>query len=607
MSGITGILHFTRDLTEPALGNSELLADMAGAIAHRGGKAHHVWMSAHACFARLAGHTERTVYTLRKGDAQYAVTCDSLLADTAALRLRLSAAGYCFETQDDAELILAAYLQYGEDCATQLSGGFAFALFDGARQCVIVARDPMGTRPFFYTIADQHVLFGSEMKALFAHPACTPAIDDTSLCEVLGIGPGRSPGSGVFHGMQELSPGQMARIDADGIHPRVYWQLTSHEHTETVADTVAHTRELVLAAIRRQLVGDTPMCSLLSGGLDSSVITAVAAEHALGPLPTYSFEYVDNAAHFTGTSFQPEMDAPYVQMVHEHCGTAHTILQLDSDLLPGALPAAMRARDLPGMGDIDASLLLFCEQLAQRHTIALSGECADEVFGGYPWFHRPEYLAADTFPWNTDPAARRKALCPALVASLKLDAYVAARYEDLRGATPRLDGEAAEDARRREIAYLNLYGFMQTLVDRGDRMSMAHHVEIRTPFADPELVRYIFNVPWRIKALGGEPKGLLRAAAEGLLPAEVLHRKKCPFPKTHHPHYEQLVQRQVLDVLDDARSPVLPLLDTAAVRALCAGHADYGKPWFGQLMAGPQLLAWILQLNAWLTTYHLTV
>ncbi len=607
MSGITGILHFTRDLTDPALGSGELLKDMAEAIAHRGGKSHHVWLGEHACLARLAGPTERTVYALKKGDALYAVTCDSLLTDTTALRQQLSASGYCFETQDDAELILATYLQYGEDCPAQLSGGFAFALWDGARQCALIARDPMGTRPFFYTTADAHVLFASEMKGLFAHPACTPAIDETSLCEVLSIGPGRSPGSGVFRGVHELTPGQMARIDADGIHPRVYWQLVSREHTESVADTVAHTRELVLAAIRRLLTGDVPLCTLLSGGLDSSVVTAVAAQHARGPLSTYSFEYIDNAAHFTGTSFQPELDAPYVEMVRDHCGTSHAILQLDSDLLPGALTAAMCARDLPGMGDIDASLLLFCEQLAQRHTIALSGECADEVFGGYPWFHRPEYMAADTFPWNTDPAARRKALRPELVSSLNLDAYVAARYEEQRVATPRLIGESSEDARRREIAYLNLYGFMQTLVDRGDRMSMAHHVEIRTPFADPELVQYVFNVPWRIKALGGEPKGLLRAAAEGLLPAEVLHRKKCPFPKTHHPHYEQLVQRQVLDVLNDARSPVLPLLDTAAVRALCGGHADYGKPWFGQLMAGPQLLAWILQLNAWLTTYHLSV
>lgn len=578
---------------------------MAEAVVHRGCAHYGLWEGRRCALAQAPGPA---VHTVTHNGATFTAVCDSLLGAPGLLRKNLSQRGYRFGGESEAELILATYLLEGEDCVHSLSGSFAFLIWDGAQQRAFAVRDPFGTRPLFYTSTDEAILFASEIKGLFAHPDCTPALDASGLREILGIGPGRTPGHGVFKGVHELPPGGCLRVDADGLHPRTWYQLNSLEHTDTLEDTIEHTRSLLLSSIRRQWPTDSGACAFLSGGLDSSIITAVTAGLCGHPLRTFSFDYMDNAAHFRATSFQPEADAPYVQKVRAHCGTNHQILLCDSSDLTGTLENAMRARDLPGMADVDASLLYFCGQVAATgERIAFSGECADEIFGGYPWFHREEFFTAQTFPWNTDPSTRRRVLNTELAETLQLDDYVQERYARMLAQVPRLQGENAQEARRREIAYMNLYGFMATLVDRGDRMSAAAGLEIRTPFCDPALIEYVFNVPWEFKALGGEPKGLLRAAAKGLLPEDILHRRKSPFPKTHNPQYEQLVQTRVREVLADPNAPVRALLQVPVVESLCGEHADYGKPWFGQLMAGPQLLAWILQVNAWMERYGLSV
>jgi len=561
------------------------IEQMAGALAHRGGGQRVAWTDAQAGLAQLPG----PVYQTQRGGHPYAVVCDALPAD--------------------AERILAAYLEAGENCAGLLEGGFAFILWDGARNCAFAARDAFGSRPLFYAPIgnEESVLLASEPKGLFAHPQCIPTLTADGLREALTIGPGRTPGNGVFAGVHEIPPGCCLRIDEGGLREIRWHQLQSKEHTDTFEETVERTRSLLLTSIRRQWPADGKGCALLSGGLDSSVITAVAAGLTGERLATYSFDYVGNAEFFRASSFQPEQDAPYVETVRAHCDTAHQRLFCDDQQLIDGLIPAMAARDYPGMADVDASLLCFCKRLATEQRVALSGECADEIFGGYPWFSREEYLSAHTFPWNTDPSARLRALHPGLAEDLGLGNHARARYEQMLAQTPRLPGEAAPEARRREIAYMNLYGFMATLLERGDRMSAWAGLEIRTPFCDRALIEYVFNVPWAFKAPGGESKGLLRAAAKGLLPHEILHRRKSPFPKTHNPRYEALVQAQVRDLLARPNAPVRALLDVPVVESLCEKHADYGKPWFGQLMAGPQLLAWIVQLNGWMERYRLSV
>ena len=401
-------------------------------------------------------------------------------------------------------------------------------------------------------------------------------------------------------------------ISRGGVRKRRYWSLESRPHTDDYEDTVLRVRELVTGAITRQLVSDVPLCTFLSGGLDSSVITAVAARdyqrRGLPALETYSFDYTDNAKYFTPSSFQPDADQPWVERMTEAFHTRHTVLTCPIPDLCALLDDAVAAKDLPGMADVDSSLLYFCRRVAERHVVALSGECADEVFGGYPWFERPEMLHADTFPWCRDLDARREVFDAGLWKRLGVSDYVDYRYRASVAQTPRLEGEDPENARRREVAWLNLNWFMTTLLDRKDRMSMASGLEVRVPFCDHHLVEYVWNIPWSMKAMNGRRKQVLRDAAEGLLPEDVRTRPKSPYPKTHNPLYEELVRARLAAILDDPAAPLHALVNARALReGLLTSAGDYGRPWFGQLMAGPQMLAYLVQLNVWMERFHLTV
>ena len=429
---------------------------------------------------------------------------------------------------------------------------------------------------------------------------------------MLGIGPARTAGVGVFAGVEELRPAHQMVIGPAGARQERYWSLVSRPHNDSYEDTVVRVRDLVTGAVTRQLVSDVPLCTFLSGGLDSSVITAVAARdyqrRGLPALETYSFDYADNQKYFRPSSFQPDADWPWVERMVEAFHTRHTVLTCPIPDLAALLDQAMRAKDLPGMADVDASLLYFCRQVAQKHVVALSGECADEVFGGYPWFERPEMLHAPTFPWSRDLDARREVFDPRLWKRLGVEDYVQYRYAQSVAQTPRLEGEDPENARRREVAWLNLNWFMSTLLDRKDRMSMWSGLEVRVPFCDHRLVEYVWNIPWCMKAMNGRRKQVLRDAAEGLLPEDVRTRPKSPYPKTHNPLYEELVRARVAEILADPAAPLHALVDENALRAgMLVSAGDYGRPWFGQLMAGPQMLAYLVQLNAWMVRFGLTV
>ena len=371
-----------------------------------------------------------------------------------------------------------------------------------------------------------------------------------------------------------------------------------------------HLKELLRSAIRRQLVSDVPLCTLLSGGLDSSIITAVAAkayeEWGLPPLATYSFDYTDNQKYFHPSSFQPDADWPWVERMRQEFGTRHTVLTCTQHNLVDLLDAAVEAKDLPGMADMDSSLLYFCSRIREKHVVSLSGECSDEIFGGYPWFHRPDMLAADTFPWSMDMSARTDVLRPDLVKRLELEEYVRSRYRESVAETPRLEGESQEEARRREIGWLNLNWFMTNLLDRKDRMSMYSGLEVRVPFCDHHLVEYVWNIPWEMKSKDGVRKQVLRDAAKGLLPEDVRNRPKSPYPKTHNPLFERLAKERLRGILADPNAPLHSLVDREALEnGLLRDAGDYGRPWFGQLMAGPQMIAYLIELNIWMERFGL--
>lgn len=616
MCGITGFCDYAHGLDAAPCGDcARLVQDMGLTLRHRGPDAFDTFMDANAAFAHarlavvdLSGGAQPM--TRRVNGCEYTIVYNGELYNAQQVREELLSAGYELTTRSDTEVLLYAYIHYADACAGKLNGIFAFAVNDTRRGCCFLCRDRFGVKPLFYAQTGGRLVFGSEIKALLAYPGIEPRVERDGLCEVFGLGPARTPGHGVFKGINELQPGWCAVFDAEGLRTWRYWALESREHEDDYEKTVSTVRALLIDSVERQLVSDIPLCTFLSGGLDSSLITAVAADvckrDKKPPIDTFSFDFTGNEHFFKANDYQPDADAPWVRAVSAALGTKHQVLECGNYELAARLENALHARDLPGMADIDASLLHFCNQVSWSHRVALSGECADEIFGGYPWFHQKQALESACFPWSPALDLRESLLRSEVKDWLRLQQYADERYAQWIEKTPRLPGEDAQEARRREIGFLNIQWFMSVLLERKDRMSMASGLEVRVPFADHRLAQYVFNVPWRFKCPNGAVKGLLRDAAQGMLPPPVLARKKSPYPKTHNPGYALIVRQKLAQVMDDSSAPIHRLVDAQAVRALLEAPDDCAKPFFGQLMAAPQLMAWLWQINLWLSDYKIS-
>lgn len=552
----------------------------------------------------LAGGAQPMVR--RRGDEEYGIVYNGEIYNAEELKEALLRRGYRFETTCDTEVILCGYMEYGMEVAKKLNGIFAFAIWDGRREALFLCRDRLGVKPLFYAVEGSTLVFGSEPKALFAHPQIHPRAGLDSFREIFGVGPARTPGCGVFRGLREVKPGCILSYAREGVKERPYWSLEARPHTDSYEETVERVSWLLRDAVRRQLVSDVPVCSFLSGGIDSTVVTALASRQLAEEgktLNTFSFDFAHNDTCFQSNAFQPTRDRPYVDKVLELYPLHHTYLECDEATLADLLEDAVVMKDLPGMTDVDASLLYFCGLVKRHNKVALTGECADEIFGGYPWFYREELLHTDGFPWSADLAARTALLSEEAVRMLELEDYVRQRYLDTLAQVPALPEERGEARRRREMGFLNLRWFMQTLLDRMDRTSMAWGLEARVPFADHRIVEYVYNVPWSMKYQDGMEKKLLRDACGDLLPPELLYRKKSPYPKTYSPAYEALLTERFRRLLDDPQAPVHRFLDRKKAERFLEQPKDYGRPWFGQLMAGPQMLAYFLQVNCWMERY----
>lgn len=614
MCGISGFCSFRENYTQSEKSSDRrlgILKAMRLAIARRGNDQTGEYLRKNTGLSHtrlsirdIAGGAQPMIR--KQNGAEYAVVFNGEIYNTDELTRNLKSFGYEFQTSCDTEAILYAYIQYGTKCVNYLNGIFAFALWDGAQNKLMLARDRAGVKPLFYTLQNGELIFGSEIKALFAHPDVKPRITADGFREIFGIGPARTHGCGVFDGISEMIPGYFAVFGEKGMEFHQYWDLQSREHTDSYEETVDKVSYLVRDAVTRQMISDVPVCSFLSGGIDSTIVTAISAEYiknAGGKLNTFSFDFSGNDKYFTSNSFQPERDRPYVDIMLSHIDTNHTYLECDEKHLAELLGEAMRAKDLPGMADVDASLLYFCRLVKEKNKVALTGECADEIFGGYPWFYREDLLNGDGFPWSRNISVRQCLLKDGFTERLGLADYVNERYRQAVKAVPRLDGETPEEAKRREITYLNIKWFMQTLLDRMDRTSMYSGLEARVPFADHRIMEYVFNVPWEMKRKNGVEKSLLRDAFKGVIPDELLHRKKSPYPKTYDPAYEKILSDRLKAIIADRSLPVNEFIDKEKVLRFLEAPNEYGKPWFGQLMTAVQLTAYIIQFSDWLNEY----
>lgn len=611
MCGIVGIINFHKNI----LDDKDILFKMENSLTKRGPDEEGHYLSKNVLF----GHRRLVVVDKDVGkqpmiknieNKEYILIYNGELYNTEDLRKDLLNKGFKFNSYSDTEVLLNSYIYYKEKAVEKLNGIFSFAVFDKKENTIFLARDQMGVKPLFYSIKNNNIIFASEIKAILCHPDIKPIVDEKGLTELFALGPARIPGSGVFKDIKEIPPAHYMIINKDNCILKEYWDVKAEENTETLEEIINHTRTLLIDAIKRQLVGDVPLCTFLSGGLDSSAISAIVSNEFKKKnkiLTTYSIDYEDNDKYFKSSLFQPTSDEYWAEEMAKFIGSNHKTVTLNHKNLAYALYNATEANDLPQMADVDSSLFLFCKEVRKDFVISLSGECADELFGGYPWFTRTELKYANTFPWSRFINDRLSILNDG-VKKLELEELSQAMYKNTLKKVPHLDNEDKEDFRMRELFYLNIKWFMITLLNRKDRMSMANSLEVRVPFADINLAQYAFNIPSKIKLLEGREKGLLRKSLEGILPRDIIYRKKSPYPKTHNPIYTEIVCSIMKNILNNKTSPILSLIDKEKVRKIVKTKgSSYKVPWYGQLMTGPQLIAYLIQVNYWLEKYNIDI
>lgn len=602
MCGIAGWVDWERDMTQ----TGSVLQDMTNTMALRGPDDEGIWYSQRAAL----GHRRLAIIDIEGGrqpmiaecsNGRRVLTYSGEIYNFEDLRGDLEAKRHRFRTRSDTEVVLRSFLEWGPECVTRFNGMFAFAIWDESTEELVLARDRLGVKPLYYVEYEGGVLFGSEIKVLLANPLVPAEVGPEGLAELMCLN--STPGHAVFRGIKALRPGHIARFSRAGCRETTYWHLTGEAHADDAAATVCRVRELLEDIVERQLVSDVAIGSLLSGGLDSSTLSALASQQlagkGLGPLSTYAVDFRGSERHFQPSDFRYDLDKPFARKMAEHIGAQHGELVLDGDTLLDARRETLLARDLPGWGDVNASLYLLFKNVRKDCKVVLSGEAADEVFGGYAWFHREDMLKAPRFPWAVSDELLSM-LSPQFHAEVRPKEYMAERYAQAMAEVPTVDGEQTDEVRVREMFYLNLTRFVPVLLDNKDRLSMRAGLEVRVPFCDYRLVEYVWNVPWLIKCLGGRAKGLLREAAKDLLPAEVYSRRKTGFPVATDPMYELAIREQLADEVSSSTSPLGSLVAPERVHALLNTARSGPGLW-----RSVDVFSQLLQLADWLRTYRI--
>lgn len=610
MCGIVGFVNYKKNISN----YKDILSNMNNTLSNRGPDEQGFYIKENVALAH-----KRLIVIDPEGGKQpmiekysfgeYVIVYNGQIYNTKELRHTLEENGFSFDGHCDTEVLLKSYIYYGNEVAKHLNGIFSFAIWNSQKQELFLARDHFGVKPLYYTQFDNSFIFASEIKAIFKYPGIEKVIDKQGISELFGIGPAHTPGTSVFKNIYEIKPAHFAVYNKSGLHIERYWKLETKEHTDNFEQTCEKVNFLLDDAIQRQLVSDVPLCVMLSGGLDSSIIVAYASNYCrkngLPPLDTYSVDYVDNDKNFVKSDFQPNSDNYYINIMKNKFQTNHHTIVIDTPELADSLEDAMIARDYPGMADVDSSFLLFCKNIKKEATVCLSGECSDEIFAGYPWFLREDALNSNTFPWSIALTERQQILNPDISSKVDLKNYIDYRYNQSLSEIDFIDTDSAETVEKRKITYLTMNWFMQTLLDRSDRTSMYNGLELRVPFCDYRLVQYLWNIPWEIKALNGREKGLLRYVVKDLLPSEIVDRKKSPYPKTHNPTYLKKVKEMLTTIMNKKDAPINNLLNRIYILDILETDGKaFSRPWFGQLMTGPQLMAYLCQVNMWLERYQ---
>ncbi len=512
MCGIVGFVDYKKDVSK----FKNVLNNMTQKLSNRGTDEEGLYINKNVAL----GHKRLIVIDPEGGKqpmiekysfGEYVIVYNGQIYNTKELRNILTQNGFDFNGHCDTEVLLKSYIHFGKDVVNHLNGIFAFAVWNTKTEELFLARDHFGVKPLFYTQYNDSLIFASELKAIFEYPGIEKIIDSQGISELFGIGPCHTPGLTAYKNIFEIKPAHFAIFNKSGLHIERYWKLESKPHTDDFKATCDNLNHLLKDAIERQLVSDMPLCTFLSGGLDSSIITKFTADYCkkegLSPVDTYSVDYVDNDKNFVKSDFQPNSDDYYIDIMTQNSYSNNHKVILDTPELAKYLEDALIARDVPGMADVDSSLLLFCKEVKKEKTVTVMGECADEIFGGYPWFFRKDSLTSGTFPWSIALNERQNLLNKDISEKIQLKKYIDFRYNESVNEVEILDCDTKETAEKRKISYLTMNWFMQTLIDRADRMSMHSGLELRVPFCDYRLAGYMWNVPWEMKAYKGREKG----------------------------------------------------------------------------------------------------
>lgn len=604
MSGITGEISFNNDL----LLRQEELLNMMQSVIHRGKKDKMIFSDRESVLMQNSSCAEKSLpYSVDYMNKRYIIVYDGMIYNYDELKSELINKGFSICSSSDEELLIKLYILFGEKMLDRINGVFAFCIWCPESEKLFVARDRLGIKPFFYSVINKNFIFASEIKGILCNSEVKPVIDSKSIFEIMFIGPGRTLGYGVFKNIYELKPGCYGYFTKDGFEKKCYWKLSAHEHKDNFSQTVENVRELMIDSVKRQLKSDKPVCSMLSGGLDSSIVTSIIEKEYTKndiKLNTYTVAYKDNDKYFKQTAFQPNSDTQFIGIMNDYLNADNHTVEINSSQLVTALYDAVIARDLPGMADVDSSLLLLCKEIAKDNSVAFSGECSDEIFGGYPWYRNKEMRDFDGFPWARSTDFRKEFLNEELLKFCNPDEYVHQKYADTIKNISLVNANDP-DKRIKELMKLNIEWFMMTLVDRCDRMSAYSTLDVRVPFCDYRIVEYLYSVPWEYKEYNGYEKGLLREAFKDYLPKEIAFRKKSPYPKTHNPDYLFLVRKELKELLSNPNAPIFSFVKKSKLEELLT--AEVPQNFYGQLMTTPQTIAYFLQINYWLEKYNIII
>ena len=602
MCGIAGILSSDIDLR----GEKLLVEKMGKTLKKRGPDAAGLYLTPEVALV----HRRLSVIDVENGAqpmhfGKYVIVYNGEIYNTDEIRNELEGFGYKFDTHCDTEVVLKAYDKWGNESVKKLNGIFAYAIYDKKENSLFACRDRIGVKPFFYNKTKNTFSFASKIDTLLCQPYVKSVVDEEGLYEIFMLGPAKTIGKAIFKDICELPPAFCLTYKNGEIKTYPYWKLEAKEFDENEETAAEHTYLLVKDSIERQLVSDVPLATFLSGGLDSSIISKIASDiynKSGKTLDTYSVDYTDNDKYFKKSLFQPNKDSDYIDVISSYIGSNHHNIVLNNVDVANALEEAAIERGVPGFVDIDSSLMLFCKEVKKDFTVCLSGECADEIFAGYPWYHKKEILFENVFPWARNTNIRQRILKNGFLSDG--EEYLQSAYKNTLKNISYLESDDKINKRMREMFVLNLNWFMQTLLARKDNMSMASSLEVRVPFCDYRLVEYAYNMPWNIKALDGREKGILRKAFENDLPKEIAWRKKSPYPKTQNPAYFARVKELLTIALTDKSTPLIDWIDIDNLYLLLQNPDSLPEPWYGQLMGIPQIAAYIYQIYAWIKHYN---